>query len=118
MSQGNPPRLFTIISGLNFLQDPRGHSCSMEWVLISHHCNKGNDGDNIDSGRASIKKNDDSNENSAERVALVTGHLPNGDDSEDAGTGGEGGADSGVEEIRIELEVMAVITGDWGVGLN
>lgn len=49
---------------------------------------------------------------------MVTGHLPNGDDSEDAGIGGEGGADSGVEEIRIELELMAVITGDWGVGLN
>lgn len=61
-------------------------------------------------------KNDDSNENSVERVALVTGHLPNGDDSEDVGIGGEGGADSGVEEIRVELEVTAVITGDWEVG--
>lgn len=64
------------------------------------------------------KKNDDSNENSAERMALVTEHLTNGDGSEDAGSGCEGGPDSGMEEIRVELEVMAVITGDWGVGLT
>lgn len=69
-------------------------------------------------GPAPKKKNDDSNENSAERMALVTEHLTNGDGSEDAGTGCEGGPDSRMEKIRVELEVMAVITGDWGVGLT